>query len=457
MTFYPPLLSLLLGAAELTGVDAIIFARGLNAACLGLQTLLVGGLALSLTHSRGFALLAGLLAAATGEMRRVHAWLMSEPLFIVLVLAGVLALVQYRQRKHGWALVLGAIALGLAALTRYAGLAIPIAGVIYLGLDPLVTQRRRVGEMALALGLLPSVVWMARNFALTGQPSGRVLGVHLEAWPWLRDQFLGIVLNWFAPLRLIEWIMDRPVAAAILSALVGAGAVAFAVALVSRRTRQTILADRRLSGILLISLCILSYLGSVALAVLFSWPGADVDERMLSPVYPLALLIVVAALAWLWARKLLALPTIVILLALLLVRNKVVYDYWTVRELRTDGLGYASNAWQSSETMRNVVELAPDVIYTNDIAAIYLLANRPSYVVPWALPDYNPATPWAGRGQVGGCPSWSGWCRRALWCRGPASRMVARALGGQSPRAEWCNLVTGGCLQSVDLGSDLEG
>jgi len=30
------------------------------------------------------------------------------------------------------------------------------------------------------------------------------------------------------------------------------------------------------------------------------------------------------------------------------------------------------------------------VIYTNNIAAVYLLAGRPSYLVPWALADYNP-------------------------------------------------------------------
>jgi hypothetical protein len=30
------------------------------------------------------------------------------------------------------------------------------------------------------------------------------------------------------------------------------------------------------------------------------------------------------------------------------------------------------------------------MIYTNNIAAVYLLAGRPSYLVPWALSDYNP-------------------------------------------------------------------
>ena len=81
---------------------------------------------------------------------------------------------------------------------------------------------------------------------------------------------------------------------------------------------------------------------------------------------------------------------IVGLLILLLVRNKLVYDYWTIRDLGADGLGYAGRAWRSSATIRAVVGMNPGVIYTNDTAAIYLLADRHSYVVPWALPDYDP-------------------------------------------------------------------
>jgi len=60
--------------------------------------------------------------------------------------------------------------------------------------------------------------------------------------------------------------------------------------------------------------------------------------------------------------------------------------------LAADGLGYASRSWQTSDTIRSTLERDSGVIYTNDTAAIYLLAHRTSYLVPWALPGYDPAS-----------------------------------------------------------------
>ncbi len=392
MTLHAPLLSIILAGAEAIGVDAIAFARVLNAVCLGLEVMLVGALAKRITRSSAFSLLAALVMAGTGEMLRVHAWLMSEPLFIVLTLAGVLALLQYPGDGRRLWLMLGALAFGLASLARYGGLGLPIAGALSLVLNYGPTWRRKLEDLALmlAIGLTPSVAWMARNYLLTGQTGGRSFGVHLENWPSLRDEAMAIVLNWFAPLRLVDWIMDHEGLSVLLVGLAGLGIVMLGAMMLTRRARQAVPGDNRMSGVQLVVLCLLSYMAVLFFAALFSSPGADVDERVLSPVYPLLWMVLVAGLAWLWRRKRLALQVVAGLLILLLVRNKLVYEYWTIRELSADGLGYASRAWQSSATVQEITALDPAVIYTNDIAAVYLLAGRPSYVVPWALPDYNP-------------------------------------------------------------------
>ena len=394
LTLHAPLLSILLAGAEAVGIDAIALARGLNAACLGLEVVLVGALATRMTRSAAFGVLAALVMAGTGEMLKVHAWLMSEPLFIVLTLAGILTLLMYGENRRRLWVGLGSLAFGLAALTRYGGMALPIAGALYLVLKPETPWRRRAEDAALMLvvGLTPSAAWMVRNFLLTGQTGGRSFGVHLDAWPALRDQALPILFNWYAPLRLVDWVMDQDGLSAIFVGLAGLGVAVLGALMLTRRARQAIAGDSRLAAVLLVAVCLLSYLGVVFFAALFSSPGADVDERVLSPVYPLLWLVLVAGLAWSWSRKQLALRVVIGLLVLVLVRNKLVYDYWTIRELSADGLGYASRAWQSSATIQHVRTLDPDVIYTNDIAAIYLLADQPSYVVPWALPDYDPGS-----------------------------------------------------------------
>jgi hypothetical protein len=394
MTLHAPLLPIVLAGAEAVGANAIPVARGLNALCLGLDVLLVGALAFTLTRSGGLAVMAALVMAGTGEVYRAHAWLMSEPLFIVLALAGVLTLLRYRQDRTGVWLGLASAAFGLAALTRYGGLALPVACAGFLLLDPVVTWRRRLWESAvmLVLGLGPTAIWMVRNYALTGQMGGRSFGVHLDLWPSLRDQAVAIVLNWFAPLRLVEWIMVRPGGCAILVSLAGLALMILGSLLLTRTVRRALAGSVLLSGVLLLGACLLSYLAVTFFAALFSTPGADIDERVLSPVYPLLWLIVVAILGWAWSRGRLPGKLAVTLLLILLVRNKLVYTYWTLRELSADGLGYSSHAWRTSGTIENTIALDPAVIYTNDTAAIYLLAHRLSYVVPWALPGYNPAT-----------------------------------------------------------------
>lgn len=416
LTLHAPLLPIALAAAEAVGVNAVSFARMLNAACLGLEVLLVGTIAIRLTHSRVLAVSAALVMAGTGEMYRVHTWLMSEPLFIALTLAGVLALLEHQgDRKVLWLLASSA-AFGLAGLTRYGGLALPAAGAGFLMLDPATPWRRRLGEsgVMLALGVGPTAVWMARNQMLTGQTGGRTFGPHLELWPSLRDQAFGIIANWFAPLRLVEWIADRPGAIAALVSLTAIGLAFTGTVLLRRRIRRDLAANTARSGPVLLAACLLSYLAVAFFAALFSSPGADLNERVLSPVYPLLWLVMVSALGLAWSRGRLAGKLAVGLLLLLLVRNKTVDTYWTLRGLGADGIGYSSRAWRSSPTIEEVVAMDPGVIYTNDTAAIYLLANRPSYWVPWALPGYDPGSADRIRSGDARSASRAQWGRRAF-------------------------------------------
>lgn len=393
MTLHAPLLPILLAGAEALGANAIPVARVLNAICLGLDVLLVGAIAFDLTRSHWLAVLSALVVAGTGELYRVHVWLMSEPLFITWMLLGVWALWPYRRTRTGWWLALASASLGLAGLARYGGVALPAAAILVLLLDTVVTWRRKLRDslVIVALGLAPTAIWMFRNYALTGQMGGRSFGDHLDLWPSLRDQALRIIMNWYAPQRLVEWVVAKPGASALLVFLL-ASALVVGLLFLTQRARRTLAGSPSLSGVVLLGACALSYLAIVFIAALFSTPGADVDERVLSPAYPLLWLVLVAILGWLWSRGRLVGRLVLALLLVFLVRNKLTYTYWTLRELSAEALGYASRAWQSSPTIRQIREMDPGVIYTNDTAAVYLLADRVSYVVPWGLPDYDPQT-----------------------------------------------------------------
>jgi hypothetical protein len=55
-------------------------------------------------------------------------------------------------------------------------------------------------------------------------------------------------------------------------------------------------------------------------------------------------------------------------------------------DLRADGQGYASQKWQTSQTAAYLREHETSLIYTNDLTAVYFLANKLSVAIPnaWA-------------------------------------------------------------------------
>jgi hypothetical protein len=239
------------------------------------------------------------------------------------------------------------------------------------------------------LGLIPLMAWMMRNAVLTGQTGGRSFGQNLALWPFVRDETVSIVLEWFVPLRLAEFVMARPVLVLMVVCIAVLAVAMLAGMLLRRSTRLTVVSDPRWSGLLLAFLCLVALLGTVFAAALLSSPGADVSDRVLSPAYPLLVVVFVEALAWLWGRRRVAFRMGIALLVLLLLLDKTINEYWTIRgSIR--GLGYANPGWRTSATIREVIALDPDVIYTNDTAAIYLLAGRPSYLIPSALYGDDP-------------------------------------------------------------------
>jgi hypothetical protein len=55
---------------------------------------------------------------------------------------------------------------------------------------------------------------------------------------------------------------------------------------------------------------------------------------------------------------------------------------YTIRQLQMDGQGYLSDAWQKSETIAAVQDLDPELIYSDNIGAIYFFTGKNAFNVP---------------------------------------------------------------------------
>lgn len=117
-------------------------------------------------------LVAGLLVAVNSPLLLYEHYVLSEPLFTLLLLVGCLATVLALQRDHVWLYVLAGALLGLAVLARPVAqavlVAVPLAALATRG-----SLRRAVAPTALIVGvaLLVFVPWALRNKLVHGDLS----------------------------------------------------------------------------------------------------------------------------------------------------------------------------------------------------------------------------------------------------------------------------------------------
>jgi 4-amino-4-deoxy-L-arabinose transferase-like glycosyltransferase len=164
---YPLLLSL------------VMLAMGVSLAAVLIAQHLLGALTAALaywlgrdTFGRAAGLFAGLLTALNGALIIGEHYLMSEAVFIPLLLAALLALLRAGRQPTAVRLVLAGLLLGLAAMSRPIGQAlyplVPVA-LLLAGAGIRATVR---GTLLAALGVLLVVApWTARNCLTAGECS----------------------------------------------------------------------------------------------------------------------------------------------------------------------------------------------------------------------------------------------------------------------------------------------
>lgn len=299
---YPVTITLL----AIPGLDVAVAARLIPLAAFGLSAALVWWLASALYGAR-VAMVSTTLLAVWPAMTRVATNPWSESLF-VLCLLGSVALtfqaIQPRRLPGELAAALGGLAMGTAALTRYAALPlIPWGAVLVFVLTRDAQWRTRVGRAAVwgITAGLPVALWLARNMVATGgligagrqrDDLGPLYHVVFASRTVVSD-LLGLVAR---VLVVPEWVGLEAEQMMVLILLVVAGAI---VVLVRRREWRGRLVAGLTAAVAppearFALLMALGYWGAmiVARSTIGFYP---LDSRLMMPVYPLALLVLVAA------------------------------------------------------------------------------------------------------------------------------------------------------------------
>ena len=347
---YTPALPYLLAGIGWTGIDPQIAIRYLNAFCFGLNIFLSGLIVARISGRRGAGLAAALLVLLAQPLIEVHAWGMSEALFLSLVLSCIYTLHAYFETRNWLWLLLAVILAGLSALTRYAGLALIAAGSVSLVLGGVEKLPRRIligGFFAAAAGLIFSIYLLGYGAAFGEishfgglqfiNPSGQSM-----------TNLLYNSLLWVAPGRLVRghegW------------AMVGLGAAVAGLCIgyillrkLPLRTQVGRVSARPAALVLLLfALASLFLLYQANLSDTYRSPF---DFRLLAPTHLALFLLVFVVVGWVWDNigRLVrgAFLIFFVFLGGIYMQRAVV----TVQLYHTEGMGFASRYWHESDAV----------------------------------------------------------------------------------------------------------
>lgn len=383
ITHFPPLYSLFLVIGGILDSDFVQIARHLNGLILGVNAGLIAFAVYQVTKpGLAASIAATLFFVASAPLLEVHAWAWSEPLFIALLLACVLLLSRQIVQPGTLHFAASAIALALAMLTRYAGLAFipPALFMLIIGSrEKSLRKRLRTALFWFILAMTPLGIWLIRNIWVGGTPTSRSLvAVPVSAYDY-GYRIYNMLHSFFIPVSLPAGV--RPLITVVF--IIGSGML---FVLLFRRLRG-FSGWRRMDVVL--SGTSLLFVGSYIIFLLISITIFDtstpVDWRIFSPALTMLILGLFSG-AWVISRAVVnpsGVYRVFLLLVLIPILLKTPDAIDSARSIRESGLGYTSVKWQQSESITFVRSVPDDVkIYSNGSDVIEFLTGRNALSLP---------------------------------------------------------------------------
>lgn len=385
ITNYPPLFSIVLAGVGLLGIDGIDAAKYLNVFLFGANAMLFGWLIFKILGSKGLALVGAGFFVISNPFIITHAYAMSEPLYLFLGFVVFLFYGCYLSTQRKWFLILCGVFSSLALLTRYIGISLYM--VILLGLVIYHSRwKTRIvdGGIYLFSGTPLVTIWLIRNMMVTQNAGNRLFVYH----PITIDKIQEGLINfwgWVLPenYRIAERLLPLwGVITALFLLAVGLGCIW----ILRNRIGKN---EARFNLGWVMAAFLVVYLGILVMTLTFLDASPIFEHRILAPFYISFLFIVLVILAWMWTRGKRWLRVLTVFVCLGMMLSFIQESKDTILQFHKDGQGMAGAVWTESLTIKEAKTLPKTQIYSNKSTALYLLVNRPAYILPSPT---NPAT-----------------------------------------------------------------
>ncbi len=412
LPYSPPLYPLILSLAGLFTSNLVGAARWLNLLFFAGLVMVVGGGFYRFTRQPWLAgLLAGVVATSP-VIVGVQVWAMTEPIFLLTGFAGLFLLLEYFETRQMHIFYASALLVGMAFLARYAGAAFvgtaALALFIFLAAQKRFWASWRSVLLYGVVAILPTLLWLIVDFALTGtvgSRSGQPVGSYWERFVSFFPALQQIYLFWLLPESMIGRVPGGIRALLWLLPLIGLGAALWWVLRKTpgqgkKEVQPALRRTLRVSWMMALLMGV--YLLVLVIVQVFTYPPVTLASRMLSPVHLGALILAFALLAWgmenvIWRRQ--AVVAAIYGVALVLLAMYGVRGGLIARDDYRTGLGYTAPEWQHLPILEAARNLPPSVpLISNDTTALMFLLDRPAYPLQ-EIYAQQPILPYTSYGQ----------------------------------------------------------
>jgi dolichyl-phosphate-mannose-protein mannosyltransferase len=361
LSHWPPGFPLALAGAERLGIDATWGARALNAISAFVT---IGGITWLVGDAAGLAagLVAGLLVMVTPAVVQVHENVLSEPLFIALLVLTLVTMVRARTRP----LVSGTLA-GLASIVRYAGLSV-VGGAVLWQLARAGTLRERMTRALTAA--LPGIVlqgaWVTRTVHKSGPGSIREISWYGELGPTLREGWHTVSV----------WLV--PGMSEVRSAFLAICVVL--LLLVTIWKVRPARAEQTAHAAGLLAAC---YVALLLVSRLVADLTIPLDDRLMAPLFLLLEVALVVMVAPAWRSWPMPVKVLAVGLGTLWWGSALLVSRESARYAVQTGNDLADTCWRRSPLLAWVrANGSGHALYTNVPEALFFRANRLSHEFP---------------------------------------------------------------------------
>lgn len=376
LTQFPPLLPIILYIISKTGIPIIFSAKLLNL-LLVTSFVFLSDLILSVMDNRNSFIKSSVLSLVSVfvVVQFIFNMLWSEPLMIVLGLAGFLIFFYSQKYNNFYYLILSGILFGLAVSARYAGVTYLATALIVVLLNSSNNWEKKVFSW-IALSIPTSIFlyfWMTREIGNAVSTTGRVVNFHPFGISHLH-QILTTVGLWF------QLPNSAPTLLKLFATIVFVGFFLYITWFVILAKRFK---DNYFYKILIIFVYV--YGGFVLLSLMFLDANIPLDTRILSPVLFTVLLLVITISKFQSQNK--NYPgqitrTLAIVIPIAVV-GIFLHNISNIKDAYQNGIGFNNVIWKRYESIQYLNNLPQDhLLISNAPEPVFYFTNNLVYSLP---------------------------------------------------------------------------